>query len=209
MKKLITGIFALCLTLCISSCKEAKETDQLTDETETSHEDGMDHADGMDHDDHTMADGTMMMGKAVAVPMSSKSGSNVSGVIEFMQTEEGVTMNVALEGLTQGTHAIHIHQNGDCSSEDGKSAGGHWDPTMEDHGKWGEKMYHSGDIGNLEVSEDGKASLEFTTDKWCIGCDDEMKNIIGKGVIVHASADDFKSQPSGAAGARVACGVIE
>ena len=209
MKKLITGIFALCLTLSISSCKETKETDELTDETETSYEDGMDHEDGMDYEDHTMADGSMMMGKSVAVPMSSKSGSDVSGVIEFMQTEEGVTMNVDLEGLTQGTHAIHIHQNGDCSSDDGKSAGGHWDPTMEDHGKWGEGMYHSGDIGNLEVSEDGKATLEFTTGKWCIGCDDEMKNIIGKGVIVHASADDFKSQPSGAAGARVACGVIE
>ena len=159
----------------------------------------------MHHDDAS----NMMVGKELMVPMSSKSGSNVSGTISFVQGEKEVKMNVNLKGLTEGVHAIHLHQNGDCSSDDAKSAGEHSDPTSEDHGEWGDDMHHSGDIGNLEVDAAGNASLEFSTDKWCIGCDDETRNIVGKGVIVHATADDFTSQPSGAAGARVACGVIE
>jgi Cu-Zn family superoxide dismutase len=217
MKKLVIGIMSLALSISVSSCKENKETDSLTDETEQMNEDAHGHEhthdgethshshDDMHHDDAS----SLMVGKELMVPMSAKSGSNVSGTIAFVQGEKEVTMNINLEGLTEGAHAIHIHQNGDCSSDDGKSAGGHWDPTSEDHGKWGDNMHHSGDIGNLEVGTDGKASLEFSTDQWCIGCDDEKRNIVGKGVIVHASADDFKSQPSGAAGAREACGVIE
>ena len=213
MKKIAIGIIALTLTLGVTSCKEGKESEKMTDEMEHTDDGSHDHGENGEHTerhDHANHDDTtLMVGKEIMVTMSAKSGSDVNGVIEFMQTEEGVTMNADLAGLTAGTHAIHIHQNGDCSSDDGKSAGGHWDPTSEDHGKWGEGMFHSGDIGNLEVAEDGKATLEFTTDKWCIDCDDETRNIVGKGVIVHASADDFKSQPSGAAGARVACGVIE
>ncbi|MFT6095627.1 MAG: Cu-Zn family superoxide dismutase [Nonlabens sp.] len=203
MKKLAIGIMAFALTMSVTSCKEGKETEKPTDEKEKSYEEGMDQ-DSHDHDETTL-----MVDKKVIVTMSAKSGSEVSGEITFVQGKEEVKMYVELNGLKEGAHAIHIHQNGDCSSDDGKSAGGHWDPTMEDHGKWGENMHHSGDIGNLEVAADGKAKLEFSTDKWCIGCDDEKRNILGKGVIVHASADDFKSQPSGAAGAREACGVIE
>ncbi|GAL76819.1 superoxide dismutase [Nonlabens ulvanivorans] len=66
-----------------------------------------------------------------------------------------------------------------------------------------------GDIGNLIANDEGGATLTFNTDKWCIGCDDDARNVLGKAFIVHATADDFESQPSGAAGARVACGVIE
>lgn len=211
MKNLATSIFALLVIFSMNSCKESKETDELNDATATQeHDDAGHEMHSMDHEQHdTYESTTLMVGKELTVPMGSKSGSNVSGTISFKQTENNVTMNVALKGLTPGTHAIHIHQNGDCSADDGSSAGGHWDPTMENHGKWGEGMHHSGDIGNLEVAADGLASLDFNTDKWCLGCDDQKRNIIGKGLIVHASADDFKSQPSGAAGARVACGVIE
>lgn len=213
MKKLVIGIMALTLSISVSSCKEGKENGQEGHEHEHTH-DGETHShehDGDDHhhDDMDKADTEIMVGKEIMVPMSAKSGSNVSGTITFTQNENEVAMNVDLKGLTPGMHAIHIHQNGDCSSDDGKSAGGHWDPTSEAHGKWGDEMHHSGDIGNLEVGEDGMAALDFNTDKWCIGCDDDSRNIVGKGVIVHASADDFESQPSGAAGAREACGVIK
>ncbi len=142
--------------------------------------------------------------------ISAASESNVAGSLTFTQTGES-TVSVAMElsGLTPGLHAIHIHQNGDCSAPDATSAGGHWNPTGVDHGKRGESdVYHNGDIMNLEVGEDGMYSNTIDIEGWTIGGDDTT-NIVGHAVIIHAGADDFTSQPSGAAGARVACGVIE
>lgn len=147
--------------------------------------------------------------KTLAMSLTPKSDSEVSGNVTF--TEEGgmVTMVAYLSGLSEGEHAIHIHEKADCSSADGKSTGGHWNPTMEPHGKWGaSEGYHKGDIGNFNSSADGKGSITFATNEWCIGCGDEKKDIVGKAIIVHQGIDDYKSQPSGAAGSRVSCGGI-
>jgi len=148
---------------------------------------------------------------ALAISLIPKSDSNVKGNVEFSQKDSSVMMVATLSGLSEGEHAIHIHENADCSSADGKSAGGHWNPTFKPHGKWGaEEGYHKGDIGNFMADADGNAKVEFSTDEWCIDCDDDTKNIIGKGVIVHQGVDDYTSQPSGDAGARVSCaGIIE
>ncbi len=127
----------------------------------------------------------------------------------FSQTDEGVVKLVLeVENLTAGTHAVHLHENGDCSAPDATSAGGHWNPTSEDHGKRGENDFHSGDIANLTVGEDGIGNLEMEVEGWSIGGSEES-NIINKAIIIHADPDDFKTQPSGAAGSRIACGVIE
>ena len=148
--------------------------------------------------------------KTAVANLSPKNGSNVTGTLTFTESNGKVMMKATIKGLTPGgTQAIHIHENGDCSSDDGTSAGGHWNPSGHDHGKWKEGDFHSGDIGNLEADENGVATIEKESDFWAINGDDETKNIVGKGIIVHAGVDDFKSQPSGAAGARVACGVIE
>jgi len=200
MKKLNIALMALALTLSVS-CKENKE-DEMMDDTEMEMEDST----SMDSDSEGMMDSDRT---EIAVPMASKSGSNVTGVISFVQEGDEVKMIANLTGLTPGTHAIHLHENGDCSADDATSAGGHWNPKSNEHGDWDEGMHHMGDIGNLEANANGEVSYTFSTDKWCIGCEDDTKNIVGKGVIVHAAADDFTSQPSGAAGARVACGVIE
>jgi len=143
--------------------------------------------------------------------MEPKSDSKVTGDVTFTQTDGMVKMVANLTGLTAGEHAIHIHEKADCSSADGKSTGGHWNPTFQDHGKWGAaEGYHRGDIGNFTADEAGNATVEFETDEWCIGCDDMTKNIVGKAVIVHQGVDDFVSQPSGDAGARVSCtGIIQ
>ena len=116
-----------------------------------------------------------------------------------------------MSGLTPGEHAIHIHEKADCSSADGKSTGGHWNPTFAPHGKWGStEGYHRGDIGNFTADAEGNATVEFSTDEWCLGCGDETKNLIGKGVIVHQGEDDFVTQPTGDAGGRISCaGIIE
>jgi len=147
--------------------------------------------------------------KQVVVYLKSKSGSTAKGSLILKESNGVVYLASKFVGLSPGTHAIHIHEKADCSSPDGKSAGGHWNPTFQDHGKWGDKNgYHKGDIGNFEVDEQGQGRLEMKTDEWCIGCGDDKKDILGKAIIVHEGADDFVSQPSGAAGARVSCGGI-
>lgn len=134
-----------------------------------------------------------------------KSGTDTQGIVTFSQKGSEVTMVVNAYKLTRGAHAMHLHENADCSAADATSTGGHWNPTKHDHGKWGIGTFHMGDIGNLMAKTDGTATLTFKTDKWCIGCKDESKNIIGKGLIIHAAEDDFKTQPTGNAGGRVGC----
>ncbi|WP_298424385.1 superoxide dismutase family protein [uncultured Kordia sp.] len=147
--------------------------------------------------------------KKVKFALASKSDSNVTGNVVFTEKYGIVNMTAVMEGLTPGKHAIHIHAKADCSSPDGKSTGGHWNPTSQPHGKWGAATgYHKGDIGNFDADENGNGTISFQTDEWCIGCDDENKNIIGKAIIVHQGTDDLTSQPSGAAGKRVSCGGI-
>ena len=147
--------------------------------------------------------------QSVSVMMKSKSDSTASGQINFNEHNGEVSMDASFSGLQPDTHAIHIHANADCTAADGTSAGGHWNPTNEKHGQWGnEDGFHKGDIGNFDVNEDGKGRISMQTDQWCIGCDDDSKNILNHSIIVHRGADDFVSQPSGAAGARVACGEI-
>ena len=146
--------------------------------------------------------------KAMAT-IEAKSGSTVSGTVTFIEKNGIVKMKATLSGLSEGNHAIHIHAIGDCSAADGKSAGGHWNPTFKNHGKWGDKNgYHKGDIGNFEVNENGDGKIVLETNEWCIGCEDKTKNIVGKAIIVHQGTDDFTSQPSGDAGARIICGGI-
>ncbi len=145
----------------------------------------------------------------ISVSMEPKSNSTARGEVYFSETNGTVTLEAKFSGLTPGTHAIHLHEKADCSAEDATSAGGHWNPTMAPHGKWGDAAgYHKGDIGNFEVSADGSGQVTMQTDEWCIGCGDEKKDILGKAVIVHEGADDFKTQPTGDAGGRLACGGI-
>ncbi|MDO6597091.1 superoxide dismutase family protein [Oceanihabitans sp. 2_MG-2023] len=149
-----------------------------------------------------------MKAKKVKMKLEPKSDSKVKGNIAFTEEDGKIRMVAMVEGLEAGTHAIHIHEKADCSSADGTSSGGHWNPTAQPHGKWGDTAgYHKGDIGNLTANEDGRAFLEFSTNEWCIGCGDKNKDILGKAVIVHAGADDY-GQPTGNAGGRISCGGI-
>lgn len=149
--------------------------------------------------------------KKLSIMLSPKSGSNVEGTVNFSEKNGMVTMVGTVTGLEEGQHAIHIHEKADCSAEDGTSSGGHWNPTGQPHGAWGDDTgYHKGDIGNLTANANGRATITKTTDEWCIGCGDETKDILGKAIIVHIGVDDLKTQPTGAAGARIGCaGIIE
>jgi len=143
---------------------------------------------------------------AVAV-LEPRGGSKVKGRAEFSEADGKVTLVLTVTGLTPGEHAFHLHEKGDCSAPDATSAGGHWNPTSEAHGKWGAHPFHRGDVANLVAGADGRATLTFSTDLWSIG-GDASRDVIGRALIVHAKADDFTTQPTGGAGGRVACGVV-
>lgn len=138
----------------------------------------------------------------------SKSNSKVLGTAVFEEKNGIVTMVAKISGLKPGIHAIHIHEKADCSANDATSAGGHWNPTFKKHGKWGSSEHHKGDIGNFVADENGNGTITFSTNEWCIECGDQTKDILGKGLIVHQAEDDFQTQPTGNAGARVACSAI-
>ena len=142
--------------------------------------------------------------KAVAV-LNPTEGNKVHGVVTFTQAGSNVKVVAHIEGLTPGKHGFHIHEFGDCSSKDGSSAGGHFNPANVPHGAPEDPQRHAGDMGNIDADQNGVAHLEFN--------DPVMKMnghgaIIGHGMIIHANADDMKTQPTGNAGGRLACGVI-
>ena len=145
--------------------------------------------------------------QAIAV-IGPTSGSDLTGTAIFTQNGDTITLTIEIQNVSPGLHAVHIHATGDCSAPDGTSAGGHWNPTNVAHGKWGEGEFHLGDIGNITVSEEGIGTIELTTNLWEMGTGSDL-DIVGRGIIVHAGADDFTSQPSGNAGARIGCGAIE
>lgn len=196
--KRISLSLVFCASLFIIGCKNDKNENDTDNATDTEMNSEME---AMEQEEEV---------KEITVPLEPKSGSELGGEVTFTEENGEVTMEATITGLAEGQHAIHIHQEADCSAEDGSSAGGHWNPTNERHGKWGDaEGYHKGDIGNFEVDANGKGTVSMTTDEWCIGCDDDNKNIVGKAVVVHDGVDDFTSQPSGDAGTRVGCGVIE
>ena len=139
----------------------------------------------------------------------AKNSSGLTGDVTFSETDGMVSMTANISGLTPGNHGIHVHAIGDCSTDDGSTAGGHWNPTNVNHGKWGIAPFHTGDIGNILADSNGNGTINGETDLWCINCDDDTKNIIGKAIIIHEGSDDFTSQPSGAAGVRIGCGGIK
>jgi Cu-Zn family superoxide dismutase len=143
--------------------------------------------------------------QAVAV-LHPTAGQQCHGVVRFTQDGDSVKVVAELEGLNPNQkHAFHIHQFGDCSSPDGMSAGGHYNPEGHQHGLPSTESRHAGDLGNVEADGQGKAHYEITVNN--ISISGSKNPIIGRGVIVHAKPDDG-GQPVGNAGARIGCGVI-
>ena len=191
-------LIILSLIIVLSACNEEKKSNEGGEKTEEVKKE--------EKKNKSKEDGNIK--KFVNIRLESRSDSKAYGKLYFEEVDGVVTLEAKFIDLDPGTHAVHIHEKADCSSPDGKSAGGHWNPTFENHGKWGDEGgYHKGDIGNIEADENGMAELKMQTDEWCIGCGDESRDILGKSIIVHQGADDFVSQPSGNAGARISCGV--
>jgi superoxide dismutase, Cu-Zn family len=131
--------------------------------------------------------------------------SMVHGLVVFTQKDGYVEITGEVKGLTPGKHGFHIHEFGDCSESDFMCAGGHFNPTGKHHGGPEDADRHAGDLGNITADDSGKATINMKDRVLRLS---GPTSIIGRGVIVHAKADDLRTQPSGDAGARVACGVI-
>ena len=141
---------------------------------------------------------------AVAVLRSAATGK-VEGTIWFEPSGSTVAVKARITGLTPGTHGFHVHEFGDCSAADFTSAGGHFNPMTQPHGAPTANMRHVGDLGNIEAGADGTATIDLKDAQLALS---GMHGIVGRAVIVHAKADDLKTQPTGDAGGRLACGVI-
>lgn len=142
--------------------------------------------------------------KAIAV-LSPTQGSSVAGKVTLTKVEGGIKVSAHVTGLKPGAHGFHIHEFGDCTAPDGASAGGHFNPAGAPHAGPKDAHRHAGDLGNIEANAEGAATLEYVDAGIAF---DGAESVLGRGVIVHANPDDFKTQPTGNAGGRVACGVI-
>jgi len=132
-------------------------------------------------------------------------GHTTTGTVVFVQKGSDVEVTAHVAGLTPGAHGFHIHEKGDCSAPDGMSAGGHFNPGGQPHGHPHKGPHHAGDMPMLETDGYGNARLVAVLPGLTLA---GANGIVGKGVIVHAAPDDFKAQPTGNSGARMACGVI-
>lgn len=146
--------------------------------------------------------------QTAAARIEAKSGSSLSGEATLMEQDDNVEIVVRLSNATPGPHAVHIHENGDCSAADASSAGPHWNPTDAQHGKRGSGSFHTGDIGNIDVGSDGTGILTVVARDWSLDAGGE-NDPVGKAIVVHAQADDFTTQPDGGGGQKVGCGVVE
>jgi Cu-Zn family superoxide dismutase len=135
-------------------------------------------------------------------------GNKTFGEATFEQVGDKVRVVIFVQGLKPGQeHGLHIHEAGDCSSGDGMSAKGHFNPFGKPHGHHGSGERHAGDLPSLKANKEGRANIQADLD--VITLAPGPASIIGRGLIVHADPDDYKTQPTGNAGARIACGVIQ
>jgi Cu-Zn family superoxide dismutase len=139
--------------------------------------------------------------------LEPRSGSKVQGTLTFTQIGDVVRVTGEITGHTKGPKGYHIHEKGDCSAADAMSTGGHFNPHKSKHGGPYDPVKHAGDMGNIVFNDAGVAKVNFTVGDISVS-NDAPNGIIGRAFIVHAQVDDLKTDPTGNAGGRVACGVI-
>jgi superoxide dismutase, Cu-Zn family len=145
-------------------------------------------------------------GPSAVATLTPASGSNASGTVRFVELADGgVRVTVNLSGVPEGVHGFHVHEFGDCG-DNGNAAGGHFNPDGQPHGAPGTAAHHAGDFGNVTADPQGIVRTEFTAR--AITVSPGSSSVVGRAVILHADPDDLTTQPTGNAGGRIACGVI-
>lgn len=150
---------------------------------------------------------SMSSGPSASATLSSTSGSTVTGTVQLQQLGDGsVRVTVDLTGVPPGVHGFHIHDKGDCG-DNGNAAGGHYNPNATSHGAPSADAHHAGDFGNVTADAQGKVQTVFTTRSITVAAG--PSSAVGHAVILHANPDDLVTQPTGNAGARIACGIVQ
>jgi len=150
----------------------------------------------------------IVRGPVATVNLIPTRGSDVRGTVTFTAARRGKAVAVAgrITGLTPGPHDMHVHVKGDCTAPDASSAGGHFNPAGQPHSSPDETHRHAGDLGNVTADADGVADFSFEVEGLSLGVD--SASIIGRALIIHADADDLRTQPAGNSGSRLACGLV-
>lgn len=209
-------VFGLCVAFVLAGCssnppvEDETPTEAPTEEVqEESMEESMEEN---GHDAHGEGHAGMeheagVVGTVASAEMMNGEGESV-GTVTFTQTEEGVLVEGSITGLTPGVRGFHVHENGVCDAPDFLGAGGHFNPTGTPHGAPDNEMSHrhAGDFGNIEVGEDG-ATFSFMDSMITLRAG--TNDIVGHALIIHEDQDDLESQPTGNAGSRAACGIVE
>lgn len=150
---------------------------------------------------------SMATGPSAVATLAPTSGSTASGTVTLTQLGDGaVEVQVNLTGVPEGVHGFHIHEKGDCG-DNGNAAGGHYNPTSTPHGAPAAPAHHAGDFGNVTADPQGNVNARFTTRSVTVA--DGPITAIGHAIILHANPDDLVTQPTGNAGGRIACGVVQ
>jgi superoxide dismutase, Cu-Zn family len=148
-----------------------------------------------------------MTGTSATATLAPTTGNTASGSVRFAQAGEKVTVSGEVRGLKPNAeHGFHVHEKGDCSSGDGMSTGGHFNPDGKAHGQHGAGVHHAGDLPSLRADASGVARFSFESSTIALGSG--ANTVVGKGLIVHRDPDDYRTQPTGNSGPRLACAVI-
>lgn len=149
---------------------------------------------------------SMPGGSVAKAVLDARSGSVVAGEVSFSPATDGLLVRARLSGLKANTeHGFHVHDKGDCSAPDGSSAGGHFNPGGAAHGHHASGSSHAGDLPNIKADGEGKAVYEARVMGLALN---GANGVVGRSVVVHRDPDDYRSQPAGNSGPRIACGVI-
>ena len=193
---------AIIACMAVFACNNsADETTSTTSETATTTETAA---------PQTTIDAMPVVNHAEAKISGTYADTTVDGTVKFEMDSGGkvkMILDITVPKKAGKSIAVHIHEHGNCG-DTATLAHGHWNPTNAQHGKWGSASFHAGDIGNIKLDTKGKGTLSLTTDIWTLGGKPD-KNILGKSIIVHGGMDDYKTQPTGNAGTRIGCGVIQ
>lgn len=209
MKRWLMLILALAFLLFLTACGNESAEDPPTESDGVTEpeleEDGDDLPQLGDETDEESSEEILML----TVEMMDSDG-NAIGTAELSEEDAGVMVALEVEGLEEGMHGIHFHETGMCEAPDFESAGGHFNPTGAMHGMDNPDGPHAGDLPNIEVSDDGTASQEFTAENvtLAIGEENSLLKEGGTALVIHAGEDDQMTDPSGDSGDRIACGVV-
>lgn len=144
------------------------------------------------------------LGAGARATLLSANGAS-RGTATFSESGGGIVVHAEAQGLTPGSHGIHVHTTGRCDAPDFQTAGAHWNPTARQHGRENPQGAHHGDLPNISIGPDGRGSLDFTMPGAQFA---QLLDTDGAALVIHASADDERTDPSGNSGGRIACGVI-